>query len=382
MANGESKIRLKQLDLLRAAAVVMVLVYHFTPYYKAPVGWLGVPVHIFFRIFGKIGWSGVDLFFVLSGFLVSGLLFKEYQVAGSANVTRFLARRGLKIYPQFYFFLFFTGLAFSVTGIHHRDPLNVPAFLSEILFVQNYLTPVWGHTWSLAVEEHFYLLLAFVVLLLSHATNVNQYRYIPAISLAVALFCLIFRTVTYQSGYDCRTHLFPTHLRIDSLMFGVFLSYLYHFQSEALLLFIRKARIPILIMSLGLLSVLFFWPVGSAQMGIFGLSAVYIGYGGVLLLLVCTPIGASGVWKIVYNAAAYLGRYSYAIYLWHIFVREVTLQTAPGFFYYLAGSMIVGIVTTHIIELPVLRIRDRFFPTSARGRSSVPVLSGCDTPVI
>src|SRR5262249_45088549 len=84
-----------------------------------------------FRQYGSLG---VDLFFVLSGFLVSGLLFREYLSRGRADVGRFLIRRGFKIYPAFYVFIALT----VVLRIRLGDSLTLPQILSEALFVQNY----------------------------------------------------------------------------------------------------------------------------------------------------------------------------------------------------------------------------------------------------
>ena len=136
-----------RLDVLRGVAVVMVLVHH------SPTrlgGWV------------QAGWSGVDLFFVLSGFLVSGLLFKEYLAAGRIRPWRFYLRRGFKIYPNLYVMLAVAAVLQAALG----PPLVPRLVLHDALFVQNYLGPWWGHTWSLAVEEHFYLLLPPVLLLL------------------------------------------------------------------------------------------------------------------------------------------------------------------------------------------------------------------------
>ena len=78
--------RNESLDVLRCVAVLLVVGYHM-PYYT---------------LWSRIGWIGVDLFFVLSGFLISGLLFQEYKDTGTLDIKRFLIRRGLKIYPSFY----------------------------------------------------------------------------------------------------------------------------------------------------------------------------------------------------------------------------------------------------------------------------------------
>src|SRR5262245_57143280 len=90
--------RLDSLDFLRAAAVAMVVVHHM----PLGFGWLPAPLAGVVERVVSAGWVGVDLFFVLSGFLVSSLLFREARDTGRIAVGRFLVRRGLKIYPAFY----------------------------------------------------------------------------------------------------------------------------------------------------------------------------------------------------------------------------------------------------------------------------------------
>src|SRR5262249_60135649 len=103
----------------------------------------------------RIGWMGVDLFFVLSGFLVSGVLFREYQRHQGLQVGRFLARRGFKIYPGFYLLLLATWAMGASAG--PRGAITTPQLLREAFYLQSYVPGFWSHTWSLAVEEHFYL---------------------------------------------------------------------------------------------------------------------------------------------------------------------------------------------------------------------------------
>src|SRR5204862_235326 len=91
--SGRAEMRNKRLDTLRCIAVFSVMILHGN----------------IWPFFGRIGWIGVDLFFVLSGFLISGLLFSEYRTQNSISFKRFIIRRGLKIYPAFYLFLFLTG---------------------------------------------------------------------------------------------------------------------------------------------------------------------------------------------------------------------------------------------------------------------------------
>ncbi len=90
-------MRSKPIDALRAVAVILVLGRH-----------AHFPATTLTDIWHRGGWVGVDLFFVLSGFLVSGLLFREFQATGGVGWTRFVARRGFKIYPAFWCLIFFT----------------------------------------------------------------------------------------------------------------------------------------------------------------------------------------------------------------------------------------------------------------------------------
>ena len=133
--------RLSQVDCLRAVAVLLVLGAHFQPPKPEDTGAL---VAVLTRTWMYGGWTGVDLFFVLSGFLVSGLLFREYQETGAVRPGRFLLRRGFKIYPAFY------TMAIPILLLAQAPARQV---VSELFLVQNYLLPnFFGYTWTLAVE--------------------------------------------------------------------------------------------------------------------------------------------------------------------------------------------------------------------------------------
>ena len=176
------------------------------------------------------GWIGVDLFFVLSGFLVSGLLFREYGRFGRVRAGRFLARRGLRIYPAFYVFLLSTLLV--------THTVRTRQFFEEAVFVQNYFPAIWHQTWSLAVEEHFYFLLALLAAILvrwdlatrrdgptGQSRAPDPFAALIPIFGVVAVVALILRIVTATHGTPSYyRNLFPTHLRLDSLLFGVLLS--------------------------------------------------------------------------------------------------------------------------------------------------------------
>ena len=135
------------LDFLRALAIALVLGRHIV---IAPES-INPLLHNITQYLVTGGWIGVDLFFVLSGFLVSGILFREHQRHGTIDIKRFFIRRGLKIYPAFWFFF--------VISLFIKPTAELSQIFGELLFLQNYLGKMWMHSWSLAVEEHFYILL-------------------------------------------------------------------------------------------------------------------------------------------------------------------------------------------------------------------------------
>jgi peptidoglycan/LPS O-acetylase OafA/YrhL len=202
------------LDLLRILAVLLVIGRH-----------LPVSGHSseFLQTWMRGGWVGVDLFFVLSGFLVSSLIFREYLRDGAFDAKRFLVRRAFKIYPAFWLLLLTTLVARRLGG----ESISLRGLCGEVFFVQNYLGGLWAHTWSLAVEEHFYIGLSVLVVGLLRTARREPFRVIPQVFAVIAVSCLSLRllTLALSPQFTPRAYLFGTHVRIDSLMFGVLLSY-------------------------------------------------------------------------------------------------------------------------------------------------------------
>lgn len=379
-------MRLRQLDVLRAVAVLLVMFRHLEEGRDNP-GLVGLVAHmntapidvghaaeLLGRLLYRVGWVGVDLFFVLSGFLVSGLLFREHQKHRKIRPGRFLIRRGLKIYPLFYLFLLSTVLAivFFTDRTFARGSI-----LCEALFVQNYGPNVWGHTWSLAIEEHFYLLLVALLLGLS---KWGQMARIPAIFLVVALGCLGARVLTTAliPAFDFKTHVFATHLRLDALFYGVVLSYAWHFERARLAFCERGLSRPfVLLGGLLLFTPALFLKQDHPVMRTVGLSCLSLG--GVLVILwsmTGPPVESRALGRVA-NALAWMGAYSYSIYLWHVPVLVVAapitanvlnrvlgrpLGTLGELTVYVVGSVVAGVVTARLVEFPVLVLRDRWFP--------------------
>jgi peptidoglycan/LPS O-acetylase OafA/YrhL len=357
--------RLIGLDVLRLVAITLVLGRHMSPPPETwPSGWRSILL-----TWQRGGWVGVDLFFVLSGFLVSGLLFTEYNSRGRLSVGRFFMRRGWKIYPPFLTLIAATVIGTFITGA----PVNWRSLASELTFLQSYVPGLWNHTWSLAVEEHFYLLLPLVLTLTLKFNRGSPTPLKPVLALAgcVAVLSLVLRLLTwrYRPSYSHLTHLFASHLRLDSLFFGVAISYTYHFHRSRFIEALSPWRWWLIVGGLLLFTPAFVFQLETTPF-IFtgGFTVLYLGSGMLLVgTLLCDVPGSRPVIVL-----ATLGAYSYSIYLWHLYVLEwggPVVEVAwgtPGFgiqtAVYLIGSLAVGVVMAKIVEVPALQLRDRWFP--------------------
>jgi peptidoglycan/LPS O-acetylase OafA/YrhL len=366
-------MRNKRLDVLRCIAVVIVIAHHANLYHLAT----------------KTGWVGVDLFFVLSGFLISGLLYSEYKTHRAIDIKRFFIRRGLKIYPAFWVMLLATLVA-QLLFWKHSVPFR--PYLYELFFIQNYHFGIWTHTWSLAVEEHFYIVLPLLLLILirSSSNQTDPFSSIPRIFVVVASACLIIRIVTISiiSPAIFRTPwvMNPTQCRIDGLFFGVFLGYLYHFRPRtiAALFQSRRNHIFLAILTAVLLSCCFIYTRDDRFLLTYGLTFLYLGFGLLLMLtmyvrnVLSGPAATAATW--IGELCAYIGMYSYSIYLWHVmFIEAVQIFLRKQIVHipfdvpksillsiYLIGSIALGVILARLVEFPVLRFRDRIFPALQR----------------
>jgi len=355
-----------QLDCLRGVAILMVILCH-TILFRKP-GWEAPLV--------RFGWAGVDLFFVLSGFLISGLLFAEYRRSGAIRFQRFAVRRALKIYPAFYALVLLTVFSHLLT----ENPASVfRAFLHDVFFMQSYTPGTYGHFWSLSVEEHFYILFPLALYLMlrrSGPKKADPFQFLPWCFGIVAIVLLVGRLLTarYLVPFTWQTHLFPTHLRIDSLLFGTLLSYWSHFHGEKFWGFIRPRRHLFLLVGAFLISPTFVISQYDPWMYTYGFTVLYLGFGALMLGMLSLRVES---WprtaQAIPRALAFIGGYSYSIYLWHIpwLILLTTLQLIQirymglGLTAFIVGSIAFGVLASQAIEVPAIRLRDRLYPSNA-----------------
>ncbi len=323
------------------------------------------------QIWQFLGWIGVDLFFVLSGFLVSGILFREYQRQGQVQWSRFFIRRGVRIYAPFYAYLVFSLLL-------RPSHLQLDRLATEFFFLQSYFPrrALWNHTWSLAVEEHFYIFLGLLMMSLSRNKTSNPFRLLVPVALFLALGCLVLRTLT---PYDSPSVFVSSHLRFDSLFFGVLLSYYYHFYQKGFKDTVRRSRslLYALIMA-GLVPPFLLMHTENFEpwMARGGFTFLYLAFGSILAMLVSREATEKKPIHPLVIFIAVIGQMSYSIYLWHMVAREAWMgwgrvASSPWYLWmisllYALFALALGWASYRWIEKPSLLWRDKHFPARDR----------------
>ncbi len=378
---GTSPRRVAQLDFLRAVAILLVIGRHLQ--LERPDGVIGGLAEAWYRL----GWIGVDLFFVLSGFLIGGLLITETRTHGRLDVKRFLTRRGFKIYPAYFAFLAYVILAPVVKAALNGGAV-VPELKEQIglswphlLFIQNYIeVSTAQHLWSIGVEEHFYLLLPLVVALLG-ATHARKLIGIGVVGLAVFLGL---RLLSVATDDPFSTFMTATHLRLDALLFGVTLRAVMEYYPERFA-GARRWRAPLVLFGIACWAPNLIVAPEAVWTRTVGLSLTLLGSAAFLIALFASEADDLGrarpVLEPPIRVLCWVGVFSYAIYLWHIAAtgafenlteRIVMPWAGDGQLGWLisaaivcVGILAVGIVASVVVERPMLRIHERVAPSRA-----------------
>lgn len=373
--------RVLSLDVLRGVAILLVIGrHHFIN--PRDAGLLFVPA----AVWQRYGWTGVDMFFVLSGFLVGGLLLRETLERGELHVPRFLVRREFKIWPSYYLFLIWVVIKSLITSPEpagHAMASLWPKLWPCLANIQNYFATPRLHLWSLAVEEHFYLILPLVVKWLAPNPKALRKLTLPWVLGGVFVSCLSLRLWVALTQPLSDSHLYYTHLRLDSLAFGFLIAYVYYTRRD---FWNRLAGHRRWLIGGGLLAVAPSGVVPPTSVFEFsaGLTLLYLGYGALLVACVSATEASSLISRAFRSIPGrwlgFVGFYSYSIYLWHVDLGwplgaalengwrfpSNTLTWIAGTAVYVGLAVLVGVVMAKLIEVPTLRLRDRIYPRRAR----------------
>lgn len=354
------------LDGVRGLAILLVLVFHFSQaaYDKSAAG-LQLAVQ---KISGA-GWIGVDLFFVLSGFLITSIL---CDALGSKGYFKnFYARRTLRIFPLYFGTLFvaFVVLPLTVGPAKGYEPIYKDQW-ALWLYLQNFIAIDWqgfSHFWSLAVEEHFYLVWPAVLFFFGRRGAIIACALMIAGAIGIRVWRVTSLPPTYMNAQA--TYLW-TICRMDSLAIGSLLALAVNGAAGELVRYRKLAMVAIL--AAGVACLAMFYHYGSfAYQGsptrphkwiqMLGYTAVGVGSAGLLVLTISSRGGLLGT---VFSAGwlRFLGKYSYGIYVIHSFVHHWMMHEWPiarmkstlGGSFWLAYGTYFAIATVVSIALALL----------------------------
>lgn len=375
VSHDEKGSRLLVLDGLRAIAICLVLVHHYTQniYIK------GFGDRVFLNI-GNSSWIGVDLFFVLSGFLITGIL---YDSKGSPSYFRtFYIRRSLRIFPIYYLMLFVVFVILPMLHLSIVDTKTLEHSPWFWLYGANYLTGLvdWPdtavvHLWSLAVEEHFYLLWPVVV----YFATKKQLLIGGIAFLFIAYFMRL--SASLNGASNVSIYVF-TQYRIDTLIMGGLLALAWKTPELKARLSKHAGKLAILFFALLVFSYSNFlgidWRFWSAAQIAAGFSLIGLFFVAIHIICLNLPNSSPFYWILTCAPALWLGRLSYGMYLFHRPIEQVSMQLGlhpsmhahPGtpiwpytILYILGNSVATALLawlTWNLFEKHVLRLKGRF----------------------
>ena len=298
------------LDGLRFFAFVLVLLSHQYQESAPPI----------LRAAGFIGWTGVQLFFALSSFLLTRLAVEETTRLGRVSIKKFYIRRLLRIWPLYFLYAF--GYYFFYAVPHHQAMDFLPRLLGLLTFTDNlwsgilhtFNSPLAGHLWSISMEEQFYFLLPLLIPMLIPRTRKTQL----ILGGSAVGFLLVLRAV---ASITQQPHPFvnATPLAADSFIFGMLLG-LGAFDE----LLRRVHPLIEMIVALGLLSIVNLFPwVGLPGVGqVITYTIIAVSF---TLMVDALANHSNRLLDVVFSnrLARYLGKVSFGLYIWHIIVLHV-----------------------------------------------------------
>jgi len=366
--------RMPPLDGLRGLAILLVMLFHYGTMLDS---------HDLFQrglmFVARLGWTGVDLFFVLSGFLITGILLDSREADN--YFSSFYARRVLRIFPAYYFGLL---VAFFVL------PIIFPAMASPLprervwyfAYGQNWIgvlvdgrrQELIARFWSLAIEEQFYIIWPWIVYR-------NTTGRIIRIAIGASLFSVVLRFSLLAANVSTEVVYRNSFTRMDALLIGALLACLLRDPSRLTLLrrYAKWAWIaPVVVLEIVRETAR---PFSYQAPGVqkLGYTLIALSYGALVGGSVLT-MGSRSIFQRFFCSGVMrmFGKYSYAAYIWHPFVSAVMLKIERESLHgqwrgivniplMVAGTLLVSMASYGLIERPFLMLKGRF-----RARFSTP----------
>ena len=358
--------RLAGLDHLRAFAILYVFLSHYPLFAKQPL----------VTALGAQGWSGVDLFFVLSGYLIGSQVLARHAAGRPMGAPEFYGKRLLRTLPPYVVVL---AIYYSWPAFTERGAL--PPLWKFLTFTQNLSMVLWSrtafsHAWSLCVEEHFYLVFPLCCWLLLRPNRMRSGAWvIGGLFLAgAALRAFLWQTAVAPAADEgayriawYRLIYYPTWSRLDGLLVGVGLAAFAVYRPAALAK-VHQRAVGLLVFGLAALAAAHWLCEDQATLEatVLGFPLYSLGYGA-LVLSALSPSGP--LERHDSRLTRFIAATSYSLYLTHKSIVKMTLRALeghldreglPAFFVCLAAALLVGAVLHHAVERPALLLRDRW----------------------
>jgi peptidoglycan/LPS O-acetylase OafA/YrhL len=358
--------KLLGLDHLRAFAILYVILFHYQ--------FFGHPVWV--RGIAGFGWSGVDLFFVLSGFLISGQLFGTIAKGKQISLSEFFIKRFFRIIPPFLFVVILYAAFPALREWGHLSPIwrYLTFTLNFGLDLRKYGT--FSHAWSLCVEEQFYFFLPLLFVLFSYFKMGSRAAYL-LIALFIGGFIIrlwswnhfiepVLSTDNYGAYWNEYIY-YPTYNRLDSLLVGVSIAGLYTFYPSVKAM-VNKYCTLVMFSGIALWAISYLVCNGYStyNTAMWGFPLIAVSYGLILAAVVCP---ASPVYRFKSYVTAQIATLSYSMYLTHKIVIHAVqnqLQNAGvdknsnlTMLICLIAVIAGALLSRYVIEKPAMQLRDR-----------------------
>lgn len=362
--------RIFGLDILRAAAILFVVIAHGGMLLPEPIR----------TVQGYFIFDGVSIFFILSGYLIGGILIKilETQKANLPNLLNFWMRRWLRTIPLYFFILTILIVIFYV----FKTEFNLSEYIKYYLFIQNINTihpEFFSEAWSLTIEEWFYILAPIALFSL-----VGIFKMSPKKSVFYAAFVFIILITIYR--YNLHLNLNITNIiewdnnfrktvltRLDSLMYGVLAAFAHFYYGDHWV----KYKYPYFIVGLIIMIVIRLISIYQLHgygiyFSVFSFSLAAVGTALLLPFLSQLKTGTGFIAKSV----TYISLISYSLYLTHLSLIQLwlipTLNLSQYFngnnlmlaqiFVYWTASIVLSLLLYKYFEIPCMNLRERFKP--------------------
>lgn len=347
---------LPALDGLRAFAVTAVMLGHFWTYRYFPGGW-----------------EGVDIFFVLSGFLITTLIYEERVTTGRFSFSKFYKRRALRLFPALatvvavwtvLFFVFhgdawFWATATKPDAVVPTDTLRfaLKGWIGALTYSTNWLRMTGNsyfplnHFWTLAIEEQFYLLWPIILL------GVVRFRRCDLITLGLAATSAAWCAYVWEATHSYQHAGFGTDCQASSLLLGAALALAW---KKGTLAWIPgwAIRFSAAFAAIGLLGCLFvLYDLTPADF--LGFTTIIAGATAALILWLLRS--ERQPWLLTNPLVVHIGKLSYGLYLWHVLFADWFHSNGPlGMVIGVALSFVAAESSRRLIEMPALRLKRRY----------------------